>query len=46
MDPDQDEDPDPVIFVSDLKDQDVNNKIIICLLLLDGPFASFFKDKK
>jgi hypothetical protein len=34
-----DPDPDPAIFISDL--QDVN-----CLLLFDGTFTSFFKDKK
>ncbi len=39
MDPDAD--PDPAIFVSDL--QDVN---VFCLLLFEGTFTSFFKDKK
>jgi hypothetical protein len=37
MDPDSDPDADPAIFVSDL--QDVN------LLLFEGTFTSFFKDK-
>jgi hypothetical protein len=41
MDPDAD--PDPVIFVSDL--QGVNKKFF-CLLLFEGTFTSFFKDKK
>jgi hypothetical protein len=40
MDPDAD--PDPAIFVSDL--QDVKKKF--CLLLFEGTFTSFFKDKK
>jgi len=37
-------DPDPAIFVSDL--QDVNKKYFFCLLLFEGTFTSFFKDKK
>jgi hypothetical protein len=41
MDPDSDTDPDPAIFVSDL--QDVNK--VFCLLLFEGTFTSFFKDK-
>ncbi len=44
MDPDSD----PAIFVSDL--QDVNKKLFfvfnLLLLLFDGTFTSFFKDKK
>jgi hypothetical protein len=38
-------DPDPAIFVIDL--QDANKKLIklICLLLFEGTFTSFFKDK-
>ncbi len=47
MDPDAD--PDPAIFVIDL--QDANKKLILfiiffCLLLFEGTFTSFFKDKK
>jgi hypothetical protein len=46
MDPDAD--PDPAIFVIDL--QDANKKICLnkffCLLLFEGTFTSFFKDKK
>jgi hypothetical protein len=42
MDPDADSD--PAIFVSDL--QDVNKKLFFCLLLFEGTFTSFFKDKK
>jgi hypothetical protein len=47
MDPDSD--PDPAIFVIDL--QYANRKLIIflnffCLLLFEGTFTSFFKDKK
>jgi hypothetical protein len=37
-------DPEPAIFVSDL--QDVSKKIFFCLLLFEGTFTSFFKDKK
>jgi hypothetical protein len=42
-------DPDPAIFIIDL--QDVNKQLIFltkffCLLLSDGTFTSFFKDKK
>jgi hypothetical protein len=44
-----DPDPDPAIFVSDL--QDINRKLFFLLrffavLLFEGTFASFFKDKK
>jgi hypothetical protein len=46
MDPDSD--PDPAIFVIDL--QDANQKLILKnffrLLLFEGTFTSFFKDKK
>ncbi len=47
MDPDAD--PDPAIFIIDL--QDANKKLIFlkhffCILLLEGTFTSFFKDKK
>jgi hypothetical protein len=44
---DPDADPDPVIIVSDL--QGVNkqkNFKLFCLLLFEGTFTSFFKDKK
>jgi hypothetical protein len=50
MDPDpaQDLAPDPAIFVIGL--QDVNKKLFFaqffCLLLFEGTFTSFFKDKK
>jgi hypothetical protein len=48
MDPDLDPDPKPAIFVIDL--QDANKKLILkkifCLLLFEGAFTSFFKDKK
>jgi hypothetical protein len=41
-------DPDPAIFIIDL--QGANKKLIIflifCLLLFEGTFKSFFKDKK
>jgi hypothetical protein len=42
-------DPDPAIFVIDL--QDGSKKLIFehnffCLLLFEGTFISFFKDKK
>jgi hypothetical protein len=46
MDPDSD--PDPAIFVIAL--QDANKKLILtsffCLLLFEGAFTSYFKDKK
>jgi hypothetical protein len=42
-----DADPDPVIFVTGL--QDANKKIFFlqffCLLLFEGTFTSFFKEK-
>jgi hypothetical protein len=46
MDPDAD--PDPLIFVRDL--YEVNKKLfffskLFCLLLVEGTFTSFFKDK-
>jgi hypothetical protein len=41
-------DPDPAIFIIHL--QDANKKLILkkifCLLLFEGTFTSFFKDKK
>jgi hypothetical protein len=43
-----DPDPDPAIFAIDL--QEANKKlffyIFFCLLLFEGTFTSFFKDKK
>jgi hypothetical protein len=46
MDPDLD--PDPAIFVINL--QNANKKLIFkqffCVLLFEGTFTSFFKDKK
>ena len=47
MDPDAD--PDPSIFIIDL--QDANKKLMFffkfsCILLFEGTFTSFFKDKK
>jgi hypothetical protein len=50
MDPDSDPDADsdPAIFIIDL--QDANKKLILnkffCILLFEGTFMSFFKDKK
>jgi hypothetical protein len=48
MDPDPDSDPDSAIFVID--PQDANKKLILkkffCLLLSEGTFTSFFKDKE
>jgi hypothetical protein len=50
MDPDPDLDPDPATFVFDL--QEANEKPIFflikffCLLLFEGAFTAFFKDKK
>jgi len=47
MDPDAD--PDPAIFVSDLYDankQQIFLKKFFYLLLFEGTFTSFFKDKK
>jgi hypothetical protein len=49
MDSDPDSDPDPPVFVIDL--QEANKKLIFKktffgLLLFEGTFTSFFKDKK
>jgi hypothetical protein len=49
MDPDPDADLDPSIFIIDL--QDANKKFIFlkkfsCILLFEGTFTSFFKNKK
>jgi hypothetical protein len=49
MDPDSDPDADPSIFIIDL--HDANKKLIFlkkfsCILLFEGTFTSFFKDKK
>jgi hypothetical protein len=48
MDPDPDLDPDHAIFVIDLQDANKNQlkKKIFCLLLFEGTFTLFFKDKK
>ena len=46
MDPDAD--PDPAIFVIDLQDPKLKTnfeKKFFCLLLFEGAFTSFFKDK-
>jgi hypothetical protein len=42
MDPDLD----PAIFVSDLQDVKKKNSKFFGLLLFEGTFTSFFKDKK
>jgi hypothetical protein len=45
-------DPDPAIFIMDLQDAKKvgytvpNLKKVFCLLLYEGTFTSFFKDKK
>jgi hypothetical protein len=41
-------DPDPAIFITDLQDANKNKfpKRIFCILLFEGTFTSFFKDKK
>jgi hypothetical protein len=39
---DPDADPDPSIFIIDLQDA---NKKFFCILLFEGTFTSFFKDK-
>jgi hypothetical protein len=49
MYPDPDSDPDSAIFIIDL--QDDNETLIFlnkffCILLFEGTFTSFFKDKK
>jgi hypothetical protein len=50
MDPDAnpDSDPSPSVFITDL--QDANKKLILkkffCVLLFEGTFTSFFKNKK
>jgi hypothetical protein len=45
MDPDAD--PDPSIFVIDLQDaHKKNEKKFSCILLFEGTFTSFFKEKK
>ncbi len=44
MDPDAD--PDPVIFVSDLQGVNKKKSTFFCLLLFEGTFTSFSKDKK
>jgi hypothetical protein len=42
-------DPDPAIFVTDLQDankKQIKKKRLLCFLLFEGTFTSFFKDKK
>ena len=51
MDPDSDSDPDadPSIFIIDLQDankKQIYKKKFSCILLFEGTFTSFFKDKK
>ncbi len=48
MDPGPDLDPDPAVFVIDRQDANKNNflKKFFCLLILEGSFTSFYKDKK
>jgi len=49
MDTDPDADPDPAIFVIDLQDENKKKQLkkkFFCLLLFEGTFTSFFKDKK
>jgi hypothetical protein len=48
-DPDPDADPDPSIFIIDLQDankQRIFLKQFFCIVLFEGTFTSFFKDKK
>jgi hypothetical protein len=47
MDPDLD--PDPSIFITDLQEgntKQILSKNFFCILLFEGTFTSFFKDKK
>jgi hypothetical protein len=46
MDPDSD--PDPAIFIIDLQEtyKKITKQQFFCLLLFEGTFTSFFKDKK
>jgi hypothetical protein len=49
MDPDPDADPNPAIFVIDLEDANKNKfflKQFFCILLFEGTFISFIKNKK
>jgi hypothetical protein len=50
MDPDSDTDadPDPSFFIIDLQDskKKLITKKFFCILLFEGTFTSFFKDKK
>jgi hypothetical protein len=50
MDPDPNADPDPSIFIIDLQDankKQIKKKIFLhTVLLFEGTFTSFFKDKK
>jgi hypothetical protein len=45
--PDPDVDPDPSISIIDLQDANkkLYKKIFFCILLFEGTFTSFFKDK-
>jgi hypothetical protein len=49
MDPDPDSDPDPAIFITDPQETNKKQtflKKFFCILLFEGTFPSFFKDKK
>jgi hypothetical protein len=48
MDPDLDSDPDPAIFIIDLQNANIKPilKKFFCILLFEGTFTSFLKDKK
>jgi hypothetical protein len=49
MDQDQDSDPDPAISSLTLKTPKntvTNKKKFFCILFFEGPFPSFFRDKK
>jgi hypothetical protein len=39
-------DPDPAIFITDLQEANKKLKKFFCILLFEGTFPSFFKDKK
>jgi hypothetical protein len=44
MDADPDADPDPSIFIIDIKNK--FKKKFFCIVLFEGTFRSFFKEKK
>jgi hypothetical protein len=49
MDPDPDSDPDPSIFIIDLQDASkkrIFTKNFFSIVLFEGTFTSFFKEKK